>query len=208
MKKIIVYKPVVVEEGYEWSTKNKWSQTNEETLHPIGDPIWNSGKVIKEPVEIEQKFFWNEYIRASYLTPKEKLLSFANKYGMPRYIVFNDDNFLPVTVDAFEKDVKELQQATLEYEKNGVVSEWVLQKLNKLSAEGGSYTEYFEDGFQHVITNTQLIVWNQFYLDLTAKKLKSCIMCNNPFSGRADKKTCSSACRTALSVQKRINRSK
>ena len=197
---IIQFKPFISEKGYEWSTTNTWSGTEEETLHPVDDPTWN---LYEDRIGDLQPFrIWSEYIsleKGHLSQQKTKIRKFANKYGFDRYVVQADKDLTeasPTTYENIFNDIQLLKKASNQYIKNGAFSNESLDILNKLM---GSKVQFSKESMNIVITNTQACIWYGWYLDCLSKRVFNCEWCNNPFFGKTSAKTCSKSCKTMKS---------
>lgn len=198
-------KLLVAGKGYEWSTHN-WSGTEEETLHPKGDPTWNKYLEWEDTNYIvHPNNFWTEYVACSKgnaSQQKQNLLEFVNKYGIDKYVVSdkNLDEASPTTFKNLMNDVSDMVKATHQFNEMGKAPSWVIDRLNKFH---NIRTVFGASGLNFEIHDTQSAVWVAWYLDLMKGAIKTCEYCTNPFIGRAGSKTCSTSCRVMLSKQKK-----
>ena len=198
-------KLLVLGRGYEWSAHN-WSGTDEDTLHPKGDPTWNKYLEWEDTNYIvHPNNFWTEYVACSKgnaSLQQESLLEFANKYGIGNYVVIDKEltEVSPTTFTNLINDVNDMVKATHQFHEMGKAPQWVIDRLNKFM---NIRTKFGASGLNFEITDTQSAVWVAWYLDLMKGAIKTCEYCTNPYLGRAGSKTCSTSCRVMLSKKKK-----
>ena len=198
------------EEGFEWSDKNQWSNTTEETLHPIGDPTYNKAHI----KEVKEDFaIWSDYLQCLKgrfeANKKTNLINFANKYGFDTYVPVGKTNmpsgkdgvYLP-TLENIYKDMENLNEANKFYVKSGTLSQDALRILDVVRY--GIRTRFTKEGMEIVCSNTMTAIWLSWHRSVVKGNMKVCSVCKYPyFTKRSNSESCSGFCRNEKSKLKK-----